>query len=391
MRGRSRGGANPARIRDAPHPALPHKGSGDARGTPRARARMKKRVAILISGRGSNMMALVEAARNGDYPAEIVTVISSRPEAPGLAWARRARPPRHEPSTTRPTPRARPLTRPSTTALTEAGVELVALAGFMRIQSPGFVRKWLGRQLNIHPSLLPLFKGLHPQRQALQAGVRISGCSVHFVTEEMDAGPIVAQAAVAVHPGDTEQTLADRILVAEHRLYPHALDLVASGRARLENGCVLLEGAVNPIRSPLFASALTCRLAAQHLWKNRRGDSLELDTLTRPVLPDPKGDKKPNIASRLVGEETRCWSCGSGPQPPQSTEVRRQSHSPAEPDEMTAPASHINQLGDEVFGLVQADAAGQGSAQPDEGVDADGGALRRRHPRQHGQPSASCC
>jgi len=206
---------------------------------------MKKRVGILISGRGSNMMALVEAARAADYPAEIATVISSRPEAPGLAWAGSQGLPGkaidHKAYASREA-----FDEAIDAALTEAGVELVALASFMRIQSSGFVRKWLGRQLNIHPSLLPLFKGLHPQRQALQAGVKISGCSVHFVTEEMDAGPIIAQAAVAVHPGDTEQTLADRILVAEHRLYPHALDLVASGRARLENGRVLLEGAVNP-------------------------------------------------------------------------------------------------------------------------------------------------
>ena len=104
----------------------------------------------------------------------------------------------------------------------------------MRIQSAGFVRKWQGRQLNIHPSLLPLFKGLHPHKQALDAGVKISGCSVHFVTEEMDSGPIVAQAAVPVLDGDTPETLAARILVAEHKLYPHALALVASGRAILE-------------------------------------------------------------------------------------------------------------------------------------------------------------
>ena len=206
---------------------------------------MKKRVGILISGRGSNMMALVEAARAADYPAEIATVISSRPEAPGLAWAQDQGLPGqaidHKAYASREA-----FDEAIDAALTEAGVELVALAGFMRIQSSGFVRKWLGRQLNIHPSLLPLFKGLHPQRQALQAGVKISGCSVHFVTEEMDAGPIIAQAAVAVHPGDTGQALADRILVAEHRLYPHALNLVASGQARLENGCVLLEGTVNP-------------------------------------------------------------------------------------------------------------------------------------------------
>src|SRR5262245_6168771 len=193
---------------------------------------MKKRVAILISGRGSNMMALVEAARSGDYPAEIVSVISSRTEAPGLAWARSqglpARAIDHKAYASREA-----FDGAIDDALTKAGADLVALAGFMRIQSPGFVRKWLGRQLNIHPSLLPLFKGLHPQRQALQAGVRISGCSVHFVTEEMDAGPIVAQAAVAVHEGDTEDALAERILVAEHRLYPHALSLVVAGRARL--------------------------------------------------------------------------------------------------------------------------------------------------------------
>jgi phosphoribosylglycinamide formyltransferase-1 len=205
---------------------------------------MKKRVAILISGRGSNMMTLVEAARNGDYPAEIVTVISSRPEAPGLAWARsQGLPGRafdHKAYASREA-----FDGAIDDALTEAGADLVALAGFMRIQSPGFVRKWLGRQLNIHPSLLPLFKGLHPQRQALQAGVRISGCSVHFVTEEMDAGPIVAQAAVAVHEGDTEDTLAERILVAEHRLYPHALGLVASGRARLEHGRVMVHAVIN--------------------------------------------------------------------------------------------------------------------------------------------------
>jgi phosphoribosylglycinamide formyltransferase-1 len=205
---------------------------------------MKKRVAILISGRGSNMMALVDAARTGDYPAEITTVISSRPDAPGLAWARaQGLPSRaidHKAYASREA-----FDGAIDAALSEAGADLVALAGFMRIQSPSFVRKWMGRQLNIHPSLLPLFKGLHPQRQALQAGVRISGCSVHFVTEEMDAGPIVAQAAVAVHEGDTEHTLADRILVAEHRLYPHALHLVASGRARLEDGRVVLGGALN--------------------------------------------------------------------------------------------------------------------------------------------------
>lgn len=193
----------------------------------------KKRVAILISGRGSNMMSLVEAARGPGYPAEIVSIVSSRPDAPGLAWARAQGLPAqaidHKAFATREA-----FDDAVHAALVEAGAELVALAGFMRIQTAGFVERWRGRQLNIHPSLLPLFKGLHPHKQALDAGVKISGCTVHFVTEEMDSGPIVAQAAVPVLQGDTPDTLAARILVAEHRLYPHALALVATGRARID-------------------------------------------------------------------------------------------------------------------------------------------------------------
>jgi phosphoribosylglycinamide formyltransferase-1 len=202
---------------------------------------MKKRVAILISGRGSNMMALVEAARAPDYPAEIVSVIASRPDAAGLAWAKAQGVPAtaidHKAYATREA-----FDDAVHAALIEARTDLIALAGFMRIQSAGFVRKWQGRQLNIHPSLLPLFKGLHPHKQALDAGVKISGCSVHFVTEEMDSGPIVAQAAVPVLDGDTPETLAARILVAEHQLYPHALALVASGRAILQGNLVRLAG-----------------------------------------------------------------------------------------------------------------------------------------------------
>ena len=125
-------------------------------------------------------------------------------------------------------------------------MELVALAGFMRIQSAGFVERWQGRQLNIHPSLLPLFKGLHPHRQALDAGVKISGCTVHFVTAEMDSGPIVAQAAVPVLDDDTPERLADRVLAAEHRLYPHALALVASGQAWIEGGRVRIAASSAP-------------------------------------------------------------------------------------------------------------------------------------------------
>jgi phosphoribosylglycinamide formyltransferase 1 len=190
----------------------------------------KKRVGILISGRGSNMMALVKAASAPDYPAEIVVVISSQPDAAGLAWAQQRGLPtaaiHHKAFTSREA-----FDDAIHAELIKASVDLVALAGFMRIQSAGFVARWQGRQLNIHPSLLPLFKGLHPHKQALDAGVKISGCTVHFVTAEMDSGPIVAQAAVPVLDGDTPDTLAERIIVAEHRLYPHALALVAREQA----------------------------------------------------------------------------------------------------------------------------------------------------------------
>jgi phosphoribosylglycinamide formyltransferase 1 len=199
----------------------------------------RKRLAVLISGRGSNMMALVAAARAPDYPADVVAIVSSRPEAAGLAWARAEGLP-----ATLIDPKAYASREAFDGAvdrvLTEADVELVALAGFMRIQSPQFVRKWQARQLNIHPSLLPAFKGLNPQAQALEAGVKISGCTVHFVTEELDGGPIIAQTAVPVCEGDTAPSLAARILRAEHTLYPQALALVAAGRARLCNGRVTI-------------------------------------------------------------------------------------------------------------------------------------------------------
>lgn len=203
---------------------------------------MKKRVGILISGRGSNMMALVAAARAADYPAEIAAIISSAPDAPGVAWATSQGLPAQAVDH-RAYPSREAFDAAVHAALSDAGVELVALAGFMRIQSRGFVERWLGRQLNIHPSLLPLFKGLHPHRQALEAGVKVSGCTVHFVTPEMDSGPIVAQAAVAVLDGDTAETLAARVLAAEHRLYPHALALVASGRAWIEGDRVRIDAA----------------------------------------------------------------------------------------------------------------------------------------------------
>ncbi len=205
---------------------------------------MKKRVGILISGRGSNMAALAEAARAADYPAEIAIVISNRPHAPGLERARQAGI-KSLVIDHKAYPSREAFDDAVEAALHAEGVELVAHAGFMRIQSEAFATRWLGRQLNIHPSLLPAFKGLHPQKQALDAGVLISGCTVHFVTPELDSGPIIAQAAVPVHAGDSPETLADRILEAEHRLYPHALRLVASGAAWLEGGRVHLKAPDN--------------------------------------------------------------------------------------------------------------------------------------------------
>lgn len=201
-----------------------------------------RRVGILISGRGSNMKALIDAAAKPGYPARIVTVLSNRADAAGLAVARSAGietlvlPHRDYPD------RAA-FDAALDDALRAEKVEIVCLAGFMRLFTAEFVERWRGKMLNIHPSLLPSFPGLHPQQQALDAGVRFSGCTVHFVTPVMDSGPIVAQAAVPVHPGDTAETLEARILTAEHRLYPMALGLVATGKARMVGERTVLEGA----------------------------------------------------------------------------------------------------------------------------------------------------
>lgn len=204
----------------------------------------KRRVGILISGRGTNMVSLAEAARAPDYPAEIVLVVSNRPNAPGIDRAQalglKTAVIDHKAFPSRET-----FDEAVEAALLAERVELVCQAGFMRIQSEPFATRWLGRQLNIHPSLLPLFKGLHPHQQALDAGVRISGCSVHFVTPELDAGPIVAQAAVPVLADDTAATLEARILLVEHQLYPHALRLVASGAVTLNGDKVTLPIAIN--------------------------------------------------------------------------------------------------------------------------------------------------
>lgn len=193
----------------------------------------KKRVGILISGRGSNMVSLIEAARAGDYPAEIVCVISNRPEAAGLARAEALGIPTqaidHKAFASREAFEVE-LDR----ALRGHGVEIVACAGFMRKMTAGFVEGWRDAMINIHPSLLPSYKGLHTHARALEDGVKIAGCTVHFVRPELDSGPIIAQVAVPVLDGDSEDSLAARILEAEHRLYPHALAMVASGAAKVE-------------------------------------------------------------------------------------------------------------------------------------------------------------
>lgn len=199
---------------------------------------IRRRTAILISGRGSNMASLIEAARVPEYPAEIALVLSNRPDAPGLATAK-----------------ARGIATAAVDHKIYAGreafeaslqqvldinrIEFICLAGFMRLLTPSFTAHWTGRMLNIHPALLPSYKGLHTHERALADGVKIHGCTVHFVVPEMDSGPIIAQAAVPVLDSDTPQTLGARVLAQEHVIYPRALELAASGRLRIEDNRVL--------------------------------------------------------------------------------------------------------------------------------------------------------
>jgi formyltetrahydrofolate-dependent phosphoribosylglycinamide formyltransferase len=207
----------------------------------------RRRTAILISGRGSNMASLIAAAREPDYSAEIVLVVSNRPDAGGLALAREAGVPvslldhcvfgrdrvAHEIAID--------------AALRDADAELVCLAGYMRLLTPFLVGRWAGRMLNVHPSLLPAFPGLNTHARALEAGVKLHGCTVHLVTEATDEGPILAQAAVPVLPGDTEQALSARVLAQEHVIYPMALRFMASGGS----GAVRLPEAGTALLNPL--------------------------------------------------------------------------------------------------------------------------------------------
>lgn len=205
----------------------------------------KLKVAVLISGTGTNLQALIDACKEPGLPAEIVVVISNNPDAYGLERARAAGIPAlvidHRDFEERADFDAA-LSR----TVKDHGAEFICLAGFMRLLTEGFVREWRDRLINIHPSLLPAFRGLNTHERALETGVRFTGCTVHFLRAEMDSGPIIVQAAVAVHPDDTSERLRERVLAAEHRCYPLALRLIAEGRVRVLNEMVRIDGAKAP-------------------------------------------------------------------------------------------------------------------------------------------------
>ena len=207
----------------------------------------KKRIGVLISGRGSNMSSLIEACKSPDYPAEISVVISNRPKAAGLVIAQS-----EDIKTVAINHRDYDSRAAFETdlhqALVDAQVELICNAGFLRLLTAEFVDKWHDRQLNIHPSLLPSFKGLHTHQRVLDAGIKVTGCTVHLVRTDMDAGPIIAQAAVAVHDNDNADKLAARVLAAEHELYPHALRLFALGQAYVKDEKIEITPAADQAR-----------------------------------------------------------------------------------------------------------------------------------------------
>lgn len=212
---------------------------------------VKKRVGIFISGRGSNMAALIAAAKAPDYPARIMVVISNRADAKGLDYAR------DNGIATAVVDHKAHMSRDAfdaalERALADHSVELVACAGFMRIMTGGFVERWRDRMINIHPSLLPNYKGLHTHERALADGVKIHGCTVHFTRHDVDSGPIIMQAAVPVLAGDTPDSLAARVLKAEHVIYPKALALVAAGHVRVE-GEKVVSNVPEQEQAPLIA------------------------------------------------------------------------------------------------------------------------------------------
>ena len=198
------------------------------------------KIAILISGRGSNMAALIDACKDEDYPAEVALVLSNRADAPGLDLAKASQIPtkviEHEGFDSREA-----FDEAMTEALAAADVRLICLAGFMRLLGAEFCQRWRDNVINVHPSLLPAFKGLHVHERMLETGVRIAGATVHFVRPAMDEGPILVQAAVPIAADDTPDTLAARILIQEHRIYPLAVRLIAEGRARAAGGMVAID------------------------------------------------------------------------------------------------------------------------------------------------------
>ena len=209
----------------------------------------KLKVGVLVSGSGSNLQALIDACAAPDHPAEIVLVLSNRPGVRALERAEAAGIPAIVIDHKKYADRAN-FDADMQKALDEAGVEFICLAGFMRLLTTAFVEHWSGRMINIHPSLLPSFKGLNVQQRAIDAGARFAGCTVHFVTPEMDVGPIIQQAVVPIHQDDTGDTLAARIVVQEHRIYPACLKWVAEGRVRIEGERVFLDGAIYPDVAP---------------------------------------------------------------------------------------------------------------------------------------------
>ena len=206
----------------------------------------RKRVAVLISGRGSNMAALIEAAKAKDYPAEIALVVSNRPEAGGLLVARAAGIATETVDHTKFSGDRNRFEHEIQSILEKYQIEIICLAGFMRLLTANFLERWQWRILNIHPALLPDFKGLDTHKRVIDAGVKIHGATVHFVVPELDSGPVIAQGAINVRPGDSEEALAVRVLKVEHRIYPLALKLVAEGRVQIKNNHTLIDGVPVP-------------------------------------------------------------------------------------------------------------------------------------------------
>ncbi|WP_366654568.1 phosphoribosylglycinamide formyltransferase [Fodinicurvata sp. EGI_FJ10296] len=231
----------------------------------------RPRVAVLISGRGSNMGALVDSARQDAFPAAVTAVISNRPGAAGLDYARRA-------GIETLTIDHKAFGSPSEfeaqldAALKARDIELVCLAGFMKLLSAAFTERWEGRLLNIHPSLLPAFKGLNVHRRVIDAGVRLTGCTVHLVTADMDSGPILVQAAVPVLLDDTPDRLAQRVLAAEHSCYPHALSLYASGKLQLSAGKIIAVPGDPPEHGNANGTPPTCMIMAPTFAGTTAGD-----------------------------------------------------------------------------------------------------------------------